>query len=255
MPISPLRLPAVILFRTSFRQWAKRKNSLCPRQSQWQHPHQCGDYLHDSRKTCNACRPHCERLYGCVHHRCNHVRTGVPSRVRNMAGQRRVQRLDAPETQYTVETRVKATTNSFASLTNSINTTTKTAAGDGPQVGGIIVTDTTITLPYDATWEYSTDGTTWNDTREFTGLTPTTQHTYYVRIKETTTAMASNPTEVKVYTAASAPAVGVGFATLTTPQKRLWRKPITRSAPTAAPGAPALLILHPGAHSMSASRP
>ena len=211
MPISPLRLPAVILFRTSFPPIGQSEKTLYVRvKANGNIPTSAATTFTIPARPATPAVPTVSDY------------TDVSITVATMSGQE--YRLGSgtwqdsgafsgltPETQYTVETRVKATTNSFASLTNSINTTTKTAAGDGPQVGGIIVTDTTITLPYDATWEYSTDGTTWNDTREFTGLTPTTQHTYYVRIKETTTAMASNPTEVKVYTAASAPAVGVGF--------------------------------------------
>lgn len=76
---------------------------------------------------------------------------------------------------------------------------------------GIIVTDTTIKLPDNAAWEYSTDGQTWNSAHEFTGLTPATQYTYYIREKETDDTEASEIATVTVYTAYAAPAAGTGY--------------------------------------------
>ena len=73
------------------------------------------------------------------------------------------------------------------------------------------MTDTTIKLPDNAAWEYSTDRLTWNSTHEFTGLTPATQYTYYIREKETDDTEASEIATVTVYTAYAAPAAGTGY--------------------------------------------
>ena len=117
-------------------------------------------------------------------------------------------------TEYTIETRTPAETtteNKFASHPASVTVTTKTSAGAAPTVGAADVTDTTITLPYDAAWEYSTDQQNWSDTHEFTGLTAATQYTYYVRVAETETAEASQVTTVTVYTAHATPTEGTGY--------------------------------------------
>ena len=117
-------------------------------------------------------------------------------------------------TKYTIETRTPAETtteNKFASHPASVTVTTKTSAGAAPTVGAADVTDTTITLPYDAAWEYSTDQQSWSDTHEFTGLTAATQYTYYVRVAETETAEASEIATVTVYTAHATPTEGTGY--------------------------------------------
>ena len=117
-------------------------------------------------------------------------------------------------TEYTIETRTPAETtteNKFASHPASVTVTTKTSAGAAPTVGAADVTDTTITLPYDAAWEYSTDQQSWSDTHEFTGLTAATQYTYYVRVAETETAEASEIATVTVYTAHATPTEGTGY--------------------------------------------
>ena len=116
---------------------------------------------------------------------------------------------------YTIYARYAAVTTgssaAFVSEETSIQAATKSAPGQAPNVTGITVTDTTITLPYDAAWEYSTDGQAWNSTHKFTGLTPATQYTYYVRAKETEYTAASQSVTITVYTAYAAPAAGTGY--------------------------------------------
>lgn len=115
-------------------------------------------------------------------------------------------------TQYTIYARTPASSSKFASAESSIEVTTKSSAADAPAVGTATVTDTTITLPHDAAWEYSTDQKTWSNTYEFTGLTAATQYTYYVRVRETDTAEASRVATVKVWTAYAAPVENEGYS-------------------------------------------
>ena len=123
--------------------------------------------------------------------------------------------LDAERT-YTICARYAAVTSgdspTFVSRETCIQAATKAAPGQAPVVSGVIVTDTTVTLPENAAWEYSTDGETWDSTHEFTGLDPATQYTYYVRERETDGAEASEIATVTVCTAYSAPADGEGYA-------------------------------------------
>lgn len=124
------------------------------------------------------------------------------------------------ETVYTIYARYPAVTSgtpAFASAEAKLQVTTKTSAGEAPTVNQsqIEVTDTTITLPYDAAWEYSKDGTNWNSddgANMFTGLIPATEYTFYVRMAETDDAEASQEAEVKVYTAYTAPETGEGYS-------------------------------------------
>lgn len=115
-------------------------------------------------------------------------------------------------TKYTIYARTPANSSKFASAESSIEVTTKGSAADAPAVGTATVTDTTIALPYDAAWEYSTDQQNWNDTHEFTGLTAATKYTYYVRVKETDTAEASQVATVNVWTAHAAPVENEGYS-------------------------------------------
>lgn len=115
-------------------------------------------------------------------------------------------------TRYTIYARTPASSSKFASAESSIEVTTKSSAAAAPAVGTATVTDTTITLPHDATWEYSTDQQNWNDTHEFTGLTAATKYTYYVRVKETDTAEASQVATVNVWTAHAAPVENEGYS-------------------------------------------
>lgn len=60
-------------------------------------------------------------------------------------------------------------------------------------------TDTTIVLNVIAGAEYNVDGGEWQDSPEFTGLTPLTEYTFRARIKETTThiaSLSSSPTSI-----------------------------------------------------------
>ena len=116
---------------------------------------------------------------------------------------------------YTIYARTPVVTGenpAFASAEASTQVTTKTSAAAAPDVGAATVTDTTITLPYDAAWEYSTDQQNWSDTHEFTGLTAATQYTYHVRVAETNTAEASEIATVTVWTAHAAPAANEGYS-------------------------------------------
>lgn len=115
-------------------------------------------------------------------------------------------------TRYTIYARTPASSSKFASAESSIEVTTKSSAAAAPAVGTATVTDTTITLPCDDTWEYSTDQQNWNDTHEFTGLTAATKYTYYVRVKETDTAEASQVATVNVWTAHAAPVENEGYS-------------------------------------------
>ena len=112
--------------------------------------------------------------------------------------------LDA-ETTYTVCARIPAAADRFASAEASVQVTTKSAAAAAPEVGAPAVTDTSVILPHDPAWEYSTDQQSWSGTYEFTGLTPATQYTYYVRVAETEAAEASQVATVTVWTAYAAP--------------------------------------------------
>ena len=116
---------------------------------------------------------------------------------------------------YTIYARYAAVTSSespaFVSEVSSAQAATKAAPGQAPTVSGILATDTTITLPYNAAWEYSTDKQDWDSTHEFTGLMAATEYTFYVRVAETDDAEASQETKVKVYTAYAAPAAGTGY--------------------------------------------
>ena len=120
------------------------------------------------------------------------------------------------EKTYTIYARYAAVTSgespAFVSEESSAQATTKAAPGQAPTVTGIDATDTTITLPYNAAWEYSTDKQNWNSTHEFIGLTPAEEYTFYVRVAETNDAEASQIAVVTVYTAYAAPLPGEGYS-------------------------------------------
>ena len=117
---------------------------------------------------------------------------------------------------YTIYARYAAVTSgdspAFVSKESSAQAATKAAPGQAPTVTGIDATDTTITLPYNAAWEYSTDKQNWNSTHEFIGLTPAEEYTFYVRVAETNDAEASQIAVVTVYTAYAAPLPGEGYS-------------------------------------------
>ena len=81
-------------------------------------------------------------------------------------------------------------------------------------MGAATVTDTTVTLPYNAAWEYQMGDDDWRSIQNpnvFTDLTAATQYTYHVRVAETQTAEASAIATVTVWTAYTAPAAGAGY--------------------------------------------
>ena len=122
-------------------------------------------------------------------------------------------------TAYSVITRVKAVTTSgsesFASESNTaLSVTTKTSPAAAPIGVTASVTATSVILPASGkpnTYEYSADGTNWQDSNAFTGLDSAKQYTYYVRVKETGTAMPSQAATVTAYTNQSAPKKGDGY--------------------------------------------
>ena len=73
-------------------------------------------------------------------------------------------------------------------------------------------TDTTVTLTTVSGMEYSKDGTTWQNSNVFEGLSPNTTYTFYQRVAETDTAYASEKS------------AGLSVTTMYTP--------VTPSAPT-----------------------
>ena len=120
-----------------------------------------------------------------------------------------------PQTTYTIYARKPATESQFASAEASDEVTTKSSAADAPEVGAATVTDTTVTLPYNAAWEYQMGDDDWRSIQNpnvFTGLMAATQYTYHVRVAETETAEASGIATVTVYTAHAAPAANEGYA-------------------------------------------
>ena len=119
-----------------------------------------------------------------------------------------------PQTTYTIYARYPATDSQFASAEASDEITTKSSAADAPEVGAATVTNTTVTLPYNAAWEYQMGDGDWRSIQNpnvFTGLTAATQYTYHVRVAETQTAEASAIATVTVWTAYAAPADGEGY--------------------------------------------
>ncbi len=119
-----------------------------------------------------------------------------------------------PQTAYTIYARYPATDSQFASAEASDEITTKSSAADAPEVGAATVTDTTVTLPYNAAWEYQMGDDDWRSIQNpnvFTDLTAATQYTYHVRVAETQTAEASAIATVTVWTAYTAPAAGAGY--------------------------------------------
>ena len=88
----------------------------------------------------------------------------------------------------TIFCRTKATDSSFASKTASSKTLGRPDV-DKPKTSRI--TDTAITLVASSGAQYSIDGTTWQDSPAFSGLTPETAYTFYQRIKPTASSFAS----------------------------------------------------------------
>lgn len=107
-----------------------------------------------------------------------------------------------PNTEYSFVARIKATENSYASV-SSTAVVTKTdksmpATPVTPTAGGT-PTSTSITLESLPGAEYSKDGgNTWQDYPTFTGLTPNTEYTFVTRTKATDNGYPSENSEVIV---------------------------------------------------------
>lgn len=69
-----------------------------------------------------------------------------------------------------------------AALALTINKADQTAPSP-PTAGDGNIKDISITLDTIENAEYSRDGTTWQDSPEFTGLSPNTEYTFYARLK------------------------------------------------------------------------
>lgn len=99
----------------------------------------------------------------------------------------------SPATSYTFYARLKETATQFASP-SSVGTDETTDKADqtapvAPTISS--ATSDTVTLNIIAGAEYSLDGTTWQDSNVFTGLSPATDYTFYARLKETAIQYAS----------------------------------------------------------------
>ena len=95
-------------------------------------------------------------------------------------------------TTYTVYQRYKETDDSFASMAKSLTVTTHKNTVAAPRAPGILERkQTSITLVYKAGYEYSMNGTTWQSSATFTGLSMDTTYRFYQRLAETPTSYAS----------------------------------------------------------------
>ena len=98
-----------------------------------------------------------------------------------------------PNTQYSFYQRVKETDTSYASEKSAaLSVTTPKNAVSTPSAPVLRdATATMVVLEKTVGYEYSKDGTTWQDSNMFSGLTANTQYTFYQRVKETNTTQAS----------------------------------------------------------------
>ena len=84
------------------------------------------------------------------------------------------------------------TNTSAASAALTVMTSTKSACSIAPAKPIVTsVTTSSVTLATREGYEYSKDGTTWQSSSAFTGLSANTSYTFYQRIKETATELAS----------------------------------------------------------------
>ena len=96
-----------------------------------------------------------------------------------------------PNVTYTFYQRFKETETHSASQSSSVTVTTPKLASQSivsPIV--TVISDTSITLTVVEGAEYSLNGTVWQDSHLFQGLSPNTQYTFYQRYKETNTTYA-----------------------------------------------------------------
>ncbi len=114
-------------------------------------------------------------------------------------------------TPYTVYARLKATATLHASPSSSSATSTLFATPAAPVLSA---TANSVTALAVAGGEYSLDGTVWQDSNVFTGLTPATSYTVYLRMKATASIPASLPSSASVTTLFATPAAPVLSSTV-----------------------------------------
>lgn len=99
-------------------------------------------------------------------------------------------------TSYTFYQRIAETTSTYASESSvalRIKTTPKNACSISPAKPIVTsVTSSSVALATREGYEYSKDGTNWQSSSTFTGLSANTSYTFYQRIKESAAELASN---------------------------------------------------------------
>ncbi|MBQ7847558.1 MAG: hypothetical protein IJ344_04650, partial [Clostridia bacterium] len=99
----------------------------------------------------------------------------------------------SPATTYKFYQRVAATSTANASAaSDALTVTTEKTSVSRPSAPTLLSkTDTSVTLESVSGYEYSKNGTTWQSSATFTGLSPATSYTFYQRVAETSTSYAS----------------------------------------------------------------
>ena len=105
-----------------------------------------------------------------------------------------------PATPYTVYMRFKATAVLAASPSSSANVTTLFATPSAPVLSS---TANSVTAQAVTGCEYSLNGTVWQDSNVFSGLTPATPYTVYIRFKATAVLAASTASSSLITTMAA----------------------------------------------------
>lgn len=109
-------------------------------------------------------------------------------------------------TQYTLYARYKETSSHYASSPSSVSLRTDKASSGTPTAPTMASrTDTSITLNTISGCEYSINGTSWQDSTTFGGLSPATAYTFYARYKETDSSYASASSSASISTDKSTP--------------------------------------------------
>lgn len=98
-----------------------------------------------------------------------------------------------PNTVYSIYCRVSETDTHYSSEVSEALTVTTLKNTAGKPIAPVLSskTDSSVTLTINAGYEYSIDGTTWQEAALFNGLSPNTEYTFYQRIAETDTFYAS----------------------------------------------------------------